>query len=305
MTLRPLTVLGTAFLFSTLAFDVHADVRLEMKFHSGETIRQVMTQKMKQEMTVPGQPQIIINMTQIMDMELKVDKVRDDGIAEVRQRISRARMTMDVPLPTKQTIEVDTDGEAPANPTGQMLANTMKAITAGEFLLKINSSGEASDIVIPKEILEATKQNPALAQMGQMFSEDGLKQMTKMGQVSFPAKSLKSGDSWEEAQELPTPLGKMKTTRKYTYLGPVDGLEKIGVEASVTLDLNPNSPVKVKFKPNKGKGEMLFDNKLGRMTKSNVSVVLETEIEAGPQKILQKVTNETDVKLVTESKSKN
>ncbi len=305
MRFRPAATFSCFLIVTGLVSNSFADTLLQMKFTPDETIRHDVTMKMNQEMTVPGQPTISIKMTQVMNLVMTVDKVGDDGLTQVRQRIPRMRMTMEMPLPVKQNMVIDTDGDDPVDPQGKLLAKTLKGMTTGEFRMNISRSGDITDIVIPQEMLDSAKQNPALAQMGNMFSEDGLKQMTKTGQVVFPKKPLNKGDSWDELHDVDSPLGTLRTSRKYTYLGAAEGQEKIGIEASVELIPKVGSPLKVTFKPNKGKGEMLFDNKLGRMTKSSVSAVLETEIEAGAQTILQKVITDTEVKLVTAPATKS
>jgi hypothetical protein len=298
MLLRVLSVCWLA--LSTTAM---AETTLQAKFKKGEGQKQKMTQKQSIEMQLPGQPAAKTEINQIMDMELICDEVSDSGVATLRQRLPRVRMTMVMPAPLNKKLAYDSNEAAPTDPILQQIDKMMRPMIGVDWSMKCDSRGKVSDVVMPPKALDGLKSSPAAAFGGEMFSEAGLKQMAEQSGISLPDKPLKPGDKWTVPTEIKTPLGTMKMLREHTYLGPGDksGTEKIELKVKIDLEADPKSklPVMVKLKSGSGSGEILFDNQLGRVVRSRVKTTMEMEIAAGAQTIQQTVTADVTVEDVS------
>lgn len=286
-----------------LSSTTSADTLLQTKFTKGETQKQKMTQAQNMTMVFAGQPPAKTEQQQSMNMEIICDDVADTGIATLRHRLPRMQMTMQLPPPLNKKLEYDSDGPAPTDPILQQIDKMIRPMIGVDFSMKCNSQGKITDFVIPPKALDGLKASPAAALGGEMFSESGMKQMAEQGGVVLPEKAVKSGDKWTSVVETKSPIGVMKVTREHTYLGPdsKSGLEKIGVEVKVALepDPNPKFPAKITLKSGTGDGEIFFDNKLGRLSRSQIKMVMEMEITAGAQTIQQKIDSEITVKDLT------
>lgn len=283
-----------------------ADTTLQAKFKKGDVQKQTVTQKQTMSTTIPGRPATKTEISQIMDLEMHCDDVSAAGVASLRQRMPRVRMTMEVPAPINQKLEYDTNEAAPANPILQQIDKVMRPMIGVDWSMKCDSQGRVSEVVLPPKALDGLKTSPVAALGGEMFSEAGLKQIAEQSGVPLPEKAVKPGDKWTALAELKSPIGKMKVQREHTYLGPGEksGLEKIGLNVKFALEADPNSklPFTVKLKSGSGAGEVVFDNQLGRVLRSQLKSTLEMEIGAGAQTLLQTVATDVTVEDASSAK---
>lgn len=280
-----------------------AETTLKAKFKKGEVQKQKMTQKQSMEMQIPGRPAAKTEINQVMDMELNCDEVSGSGVATLRQRLPRVRMTMQMPPPLNKKLEYDTNEPAPTDPILQQMDKVMRPMIGVDWSMKCDPQGKISDVVLPPKALDGLKNSPAAALGGDMFSEAGVKQMAEQGGISLPEKSVKPGDKWTVSNEIKSPLGKMKMQREHTYVGPGEksGTEKIALKIKIELEPDPNSklPVKATLKSGSGSGDILFDNQTGRVERSTVKTAMELEIGAGAQTLLQTINSEVTVEDVS------
>ena len=280
-----------------------AETTLQATFKKGEVQKQKMTQKQSMVMQLPGQPAAKTEINQIMEMELTCDEVSAAGVATLRQRLPRVRMTMVMPAPLNKKLEYDTNEPAPTDPILQQIDKMMRPMIGVDWSMKCDSRGQISDVVLPPKALDGLKGSPAAAFGGEMFSEAGLKQIAEQSGISLPDKPIKPGDKWTVPTEIKSPIGKMKMQREHTYLGPGDksGTEKIELRVKIDLEADPNSklPLMVKLKSGSGSGDILFDNQLGRIARSRVKTTMEMEIGAGAQTFQQSVIAEVTVEDVS------
>src|SRR4051794_2690201 len=87
-----------------LAAPAQAQTTLRYQYKEGQQNKFVAEQKMTMKMDVAGQ-EIEMKMVQTMDMEEKVLGVNKDGSAKVAQRITRWRMSMDMPMVGKMDFD--------------------------------------------------------------------------------------------------------------------------------------------------------------------------------------------------------
>ncbi len=284
----------------------NAETLLQTKFKKGETQKEKMIQKQSISMVFPGQPPVKSEQTHTINMEVICDDVADSGIATLRHRVPRMTMSMQMPPPLNKTLEYDSDEPAPTEPILQQIDKILRPMIGVDFSMKCNAQGKISDFVIPPKALDGLKASQVAALGGDMFSESGMKQMAEQGGVALPDKAIKPGDKWSTMTEIKSPVGVMKMDREHTYLGPDSktGFEKIGIVVKVALKSDPNSklPAKVELKSGAGEGEVLFDNKLGRMARSQIQMKMEMEITAGTQSIQQNILSEVSVEDVSSEK---
>ena len=133
-----------------------------------------------------------------------------------------------------------------------------------------------------------------------MFSEDGFKQMTAQGMLSFPEEAVTDGKSWTSTSESKNPiLGKQTLATDYTYQGTEtrDGQELAKIATKMTMKFEPpaDAPIKVEVKDQNTKGTVLFDEAKGRISESGSASKMKMQITAMGMTIDQDMT--VDVKM--------
>ncbi len=287
----------------SLPGSVNGEVKLRVQFKAGDVQKLTMTQKQSMAMEFPNQPKTKTEMENVMDMETKCDSIDSAGVASLQQKISRARMTMQMPAPLNRTIEYDSQAEVPTDPILVQIDKMMRPMVGAAMTMKCDPLGKITDFKMDAEALSGIKDSPAAALGGEMFSEAGMKQMTEQSALSMPEGELKIGDTWSSATEVNSPLGKMTVTRDHKYLGPGEksGQEKIGVTATFSLEPDPNSklPFKVQLTSGDGGGEIIFDNNRGRMISSKIKTKMKMELSVNNQVIMQDIDGEVIVQDTT------
>jgi hypothetical protein len=276
-----------------------AQTTLTWKFKGGEKLNYITDTDMKQTMSVMG-TDIKTMMTQRMEMSWTVKAVQA-GQAELTQKIDQFRQKME--MPGGQGFEFDSkEGKKPEGPIGQLVGPLFAAMVGAEFSFKMNPQGETSDTKVSEKLMEAIKGNPTLAQMGGMFSEEGLKNMIQQSSVSFPKEAISKGKSWDKTVEVKLPFGVMKLETTYTYQGPEtlgnSPLEKIDTKSAVTIEPAANANIALKIKSADVNGTIYFDNKAGRIAELTQTQKMLMEISAAGQTFDSSQEQTTTLKLV-------
>lgn len=294
-----LAVLG---LLLCVGSQARAETLLRWKFRSGETLSYVMQMKMTQEMTINGTA-IKSVVDQVIDYTWKIGAVDADGTAEVSQTYDRIRMEMKSAQGEQNGgFKYDTANKEEPSPEAAMLAPMMEAMVGKAITMRMTTRGEISDFKVPEDMLAGIKKAPGMEQMGGMFSEEGLKQMTVQASMKFPKEKIAKGDSWNSTLNMPNPaFGNQTVQSTYTYAGPekVDGqqLEKIGLKLDMKFEAKKDSPTQVEIKNQKNEGAFHFDNAQGHLIDSASSTSMTMEITAGGMTIDADMTVKTTVKL--------
>lgn len=279
------------------AGSVDAQTKLRFQFKEGDKIQYQLDQKMKMAMNVAGK-EFGIDMTQNMDMGWIVGKVAADGTAEIKIKFGQAKMAMDGPTGKVQVDSAST--EEPNDPVGKILHQVAKAIGGLEFDCKIDSIGEVKDAKIPAKALETLQSLPGGEQMGDLFSEEGLKRLIQGGMI-LPKEEVSKGKSWSQKVNMKMPFGKMTGDIQFTYEGSVEKggqhLEKIAMKPKIKIDADPAAQLPVKINSQEGKGVALFDNVAGRLVEVTQDQVMEMSIEANGMNLTQRITQNTIVRL--------
>lgn len=287
--------LGAALLLAP-APAAHAQTTLKFQFRPGSVQKQSIVTSMESEATV-GKTPVKSSMTQTMDVSLKVNEVGSDGKAALAQSVDRIRVDMEMPAPINKKIHYDSKEPAgDQDKVAETLSKSMGGLVGAEFTMKMDPQGNASDFTVPQKFLDSLKGSPGAAVMGDAFSEEGLKQMMTQSNFTFPTKPLRKGESWEKAVKIKLPIGTMTNQMTYTYEGPTrSGLEMIAVKAQMSLDPAARSPFKMTIKDSEGTGQILFDNRAGKVAENTLDQTLNVETEVNKQTIAQKIVVHTKV----------
>ena len=276
-----------------------AQTTLTWKFKGGEKLNYTSDTDMKQSMSVMGMD-IKTTMTQGLELSWTVKAVQS-GKADMTQKIERFRQKMEMPF--GQGFEFDSkDGKKPEGAIGQAVGPLFEAMVGAEFSFKMDPQGETTDVKVSEKLIEAMKANPGLAQMGGMFSEEGLKNMMQQSAISFPKEAISKGKSWNKVVEVKMPFGVMKLDTTYTYQGPEtrnnSKLEKIDTKSAVSIEPAAGANVELKIKSADVKGTVYFDNQAGRIVEFVQTQKMVMEIATMGQKFDSTQDQTTTLKLV-------
>src|SRR5262249_54922662 len=138
--------------------------------------------------------------------------------------------------------------------------------------------------------------------LGDMLSEDGLKQMMGQSGLRLPKEAITKGKTWDQQLERKSSLGKMKGDTVNTYEGPGknDGkeIERDAMKTKLTIETHTNSPAKITVKSQDAKGSAYFDNAAGRLVASNMTQNMEMAVSVAGQDVTQKLKQTVTMKLV-------
>jgi hypothetical protein len=273
-----------------------AQTTLRYKFKDGEKLEYVMEQKMKMTMSINNMD-IETKMNMSMDMSWNVVGVNSDGSAKLQMKVTRAKMSMDGP--TGQ-VEVDSNAKnEPDDAIGKIFSQIIKATATMEMTGTMQTNGDMKDIKVSEETVKAMKNLPGADKLGDMLSPESFKSM--VSNLVFPTDAVTKGKTWTNKNEAKTPIGKTITEGTYTYEGPVqkDGatLEKISIKPNIKIEPDPKAPVKIELKESKGSGQILFDNKAGRMVESTTNQVMQMQLGIAGMNINQTVDQTATMRL--------
>jgi hypothetical protein len=276
-----------------------AQTTLRYKFKKGDKLNYALEQKMNMSMSVGGMD-INVDMSQNIDMLWNILDVDADGKAKMTQTITRIRFTMDGG-PTGK-IEFDSkENKDPEGPVGKIMGPMFKALAGAEISLSMDPQGKISDVKVPEKISKATKNLPGGAGFGDMFSEEGIKQMIDQSGLILPKEPVAKGKSWEQRFEMKSPMGVMKVDNTYTYEGPVKRdskeLERVALKPKLAIEPSKDSPAKITLKAQDAKGAALFDNAAGRLVETNMTQNLDLQVTIGGMDISQKLKQTMTMKL--------
>src|SRR5262249_55871755 len=133
---------------------------------------------------------------QTMQLKMTCDEVEANGNGKITTRLERVRMEIEAPDPVGK-IAVDSNEEAPNNPTAARLAPMVKSLTQLEFTAVLTPRGETVDFKIPAESLKKIRDIPGAAQFGGgLFTEDGIKNSMAQSKLLLPQDKVSLGATW-------------------------------------------------------------------------------------------------------------
>lgn len=236
-----------------------AQTTLRYQFKEGDDLQYVVEQKMKMTMSVMGMD-IETKMNMTMQLSWNVVKVDTSGNAQLKLRITHAKMSMEG---ITGNVNVDSnDKEPPDDQIGKIMFGVIKATGSMEMTGTMLPTGEMKDGKMSEATLKALKEVPGADKAG--LSPDSFK--TMVNSVILPTEAVMKGKAWTHKSDATTQFGKTTTENTYTYDGAdKTKLEKISVKPKISIEANPDAPAKIAIKSAKGNGTVLFDNKAGRI----------------------------------------
>jgi len=176
---------------------VRAQSTLRYRFEQGQKLHYVVETKSVLSVSAGNllRPRVDTTVTETIDLSWNVLSVNKQGLARIAQKVVRLRYAMDMPMgSTEYDSKASTDSEDPR--IGGALS-VLKALSAGELTLSMDSRGKISDIEVPKKVSECLKN--ALDRVGYAISpEDMLKLTFTSGILFLSAEPAPKGKSWIE-----------------------------------------------------------------------------------------------------------
>ncbi|MFT3880002.1 MAG: DUF6263 family protein [Gemmatales bacterium] len=267
---------------------------LRYQFTPGGKNSYVMEQNQNMKMNINGQEfEIKMNMT--LETTQTVDSVDTaTGNAKLKQKIDRVKMVMEGgPIGT-----MEFDSKSDKEPEGPLaaMAGIFKAMTDGAMKMTMSTRGEVSDFKMPEKLMDELKNLTSGAAGGfggNMFSEDSLKNMMNQSMLILPKEvPVARETTWSRNMDMKLgPMGTMKNTTKYTYMGKSGDFDKVDMKMDMKMEPDPNAPMQINMKTKEAAGNTLFDNAKGRVQEITVKTVSEMEMGAfGTANITQTMT---------------
>ncbi len=273
-----------------------AQTTLRYKFKEGQKLGYVIEQKMKSTASINNMD-IETKMNMSMDMTWNVVAVNSDGSAKMQMKVTYVKMSMDGPA---GQVEVDSKQKNdPDDAIGKIFSQIVKATATMEMTGTMQAGGEMKDIKVSEETIKSMKNLPGADKLGDMLSPESFKAM--VSNLVFPADAVAKGKTWTNKNTAKTPVGKTVSENTYTYEGSVqkDGvtLEKISIKPNIKIEPDPKALIKMELKDSTGTGQILFDNKAGRMVESTMNQVMQMQLSIGGMNIAQTVDQTTTMRL--------
>jgi hypothetical protein len=272
---------------------------LAWKFEEGASNRYRINQSMTTKMDM-GQNKIQSKVDQIIDMSWTVLEVKPNGSATLEQKVDRMRMTIDA---GEAKVEVDTASEEAPQNQAAMIAPLLKAITAGAFRVTMSPRGEISDVVVPEEMVDALKNAPGAAMMGDLASAEGFKRVVSQAAFAFPDK-LEPNTQWTQKTEMNLPnVGKQTTEITYKYVGPRENEDENqtleAFEPSLKISYAGGESA-IKVNKQESSGEVLFNREAGRLERSQLKQSMSVTFTSNSQQVDQTLEQQIDMKWLPE-----
>ena len=276
------------------------DGQLRWKFKAGKTFSYAIEQNMTLRLTV-GPTTTETTVHQTIDLEWAVDEVNPNtGDAEMTHTIKRIKIEIESPATGK--IEFDSDAKGDAEGLAKLVSPVLSTLVGSKVRLRMSPRGDINEVRVPDDVLGAFKDVKGASLFGEMFSQEGFRKLIKQASMVLPEKVVDTG--WKRTQPHTVKnllLGKMTADTTYTYAGTetIDGRElaKFDVAVEIAFDEETKSIAEVVVKKQNSSGSIYFDPVAGRMDHTHVKQELELEVTIAGQKVTQKITSDTRLKV--------
>jgi hypothetical protein len=272
-----------------------ADEPIRWKFTVGEKLDYNITQDMDMAMNMAAGGKLNSNAHQVMDMTWDVQGVNDQGEAVIEIKFDRIQMKVTGPM----SADYDSSKDEPPTGMAATIAPLFKAMTKSPFEATMTSRGEIKDLKVPPDVLEALKNNPGAAQMGDLATPDGFQKIMQ-GAFTLPEKAPEKGEHWSSTVPINNPIGGKQTIEtSYTYDGTKDVKgETFAIfrpEIKMTVEGTPQ--MKMNVKNQESAGELLFNEKAGRLDSMTLVRDVTLEVTVANQNLQQEIKQNIQVKL--------
>lgn len=257
---------------------VSAQTMLAWKFVAGQQMSVELTQRVETETQFTGKP-VRITIDTTLEQDWQVDEVADDGAATVTQEFRRIAVKLELP----QSGAIAYDSAVTKKPTAEakQLAESLGPLVGGKLKVKLATTGEILDVSLDEALASHLEKLPADAGWKGMFTRDGMRQLLRQSLVVFPREPVQAGGAWQRQLDIAAPLGKIRQTSDYRYVGPESRdmrmLERIDVTSRVTVGQGEGPAPPPTIKEQSQTGQLWFDAAAGRLAESSSTQKLRTE----------------------------
>ncbi|MEZ6133022.1 MAG: DUF6263 family protein [Planctomycetaceae bacterium] len=267
---------------------------LRWKFQRNEQLKYTAVQNMETLMKV-GDNEIKQALNHTMDVAWKVLDVGANGSTVMHQVVTRAQIK----------IAGGPDGEVGFDTANPVESENLQVKAMGEafgkivnqnFTITMQPTGEIDSVEIPAGLREAI--NTSAAGNTAALNEDTLKQMMKQSAVTLPANAVSPGSKWTSTQSVPLPFGTINVKSTMTLVRTDGTSAIIDVVPEISVTPKEGAPVKVSVTKSSGRGQVTFDVVKGHVTKSELVVSMDMEIDSGQRNFRQTVNQSTALTLV-------
>lgn len=280
------------------ATDADAQAPLRWKFKLGEKLDYHMVEEMT--LTTRGAPldEASTPLRQEMDMTWTVVGVKGDGEAVIEQKFHDVKLKMTGPRGEK--IEYQSGGDDTTASLAAMVAPIYDALTKGEFEFTMTARGEIKDVKVADEVLQALKNSPGAAMLGDIATAEGLQRMLAKWALVLPEKAPKPGETWRSSIKLKSPTGAeqiVESSHQYEGTKEIDGRTYAVFRPGLEITFSGKEGAPTKVKEQESTGEILFDIEAGRLQSALLKRGLTMDVTVAGQTVEQKVKQTVEVKL--------
>ena len=280
---------------------------LRWKLQSGAAFDYQIAQEIEQELKPANSPVMKFNTSQTMALGWDVKSVAEDGTMTVEQVVQTFQMRMQSP----QGIMMEYDSTSDEKPTGlaTMLGPMLESFVNRPMLTVYTPRGEVKEMKLPQGFLDKVNQLAGGGQLGNLFSDDWMKQFSQMGVL--PEDPVTPGYTWQSEATIKNPiLGQMKVVTSSRYEGTEvrDGrsVEKISLTIQFTPDDDQQTaedepgqsaaeadqdaekqPGMIGIREQSGEGVLYFDAEAGLLYESQSRTKMKMSIDILGQKMEQ------------------
>ena len=269
----------------------------------------VVAQQHQTSLTQVDSRETTIDAKTTVEMEWRVEKVEADGIAHLRQRITRVAVDIGNPAIPAQALQLDTAQEEPKSKTSRTLYRQLKPLLELPMEVVIEPNGKIVEVTLPDDVEARLQELPGAMSIRRLLSPAGLQQLLSQLAVPMPDEPSASG-SWETTQTLETPFGQLQQQTTYEPQSSADGepdatgtdpqLSMIKIRSSTTPVGEPASGPS-RLVSMSGEGWLKFDVQRGFSTGGELTNQVVTEREYREKTIQTRVDNTVTLSITPQS----
>ena len=234
-------------LTASMCLQANGQETLRWRFQPGENRTYTMQQESNSTTTAAGAKSTTSTTTSTI-VSWDVQKVGDDGAAQVRQSIKHLAMKMN--MPGLENVSYDSAApDAEVNPVLAASIATMKPLLDTPWIFTMNEQGKITEMSGTEKLDAAALE---VTQRAKVAALPSFKHTAEQVSAVLPETPVKPGQTWEVNNIVNSPIGKMTTHSTYTYIGTVvtDGrsLKKISLSGDLSLEPIAVAPAKMEMK---------------------------------------------------------
>jgi hypothetical protein len=201
---------------------------------------------------------------------------------------------MKMGMPGNQNLEYDSASEVEPAGLAALVAPMFQAMIANAIDVTMSPRGEIINVEVPEAMVDAIKNSPGAAAMGDMASKEGFQRMLEQGALTLPENVPTEGEEWTTKVEMNNPMaGKQTVETTYRYVGTRDvGGDTMAVvepKVKMTIEGAGQGGMTMNVKDQEATGEILFNSTEGRLDSSTMNQDMTFEIAMGDQTMEQQI----------------